>query len=146
MAKKRHGGGIIWVKAPAALIPNIRAYQERVNRAIFAVAEYMAQVILNYAKQNAKWTDRTANARNALHAIAVMGGAKGKQSRYQGDVRPEIESVVNVAANMVFIYLSHGMKYGKYLETIKAGKWGIIMPSLQSHYGQVMQMLREVLR
>ncbi len=146
MAKKRHGGGIVWVRAPEALIPNVHVYQERVTLAIFAVAEYMAQVILNYAKQNAKWTDRTANARNALHAIAVMGGAKGKQSRYQGDVEPETESIVNVAAYMVFIYLSHGMKYGKYLETIKAGKWGIIMAALQGHYGQVMQMLREVLR
>ena len=144
MANTRHAAGFTWIKTPTeVLTPAVRAYGERVKAAVFAVGVYMAQVILNYAKQYAAWTDRTANARSALHAIVAAG--EGKEQRIEGTVPSEAEEVVQVAANLVVIFLSHGMWYGKYLETIAAGKWAIIMPALQAHYGQVMQMLREIL-
>jgi hypothetical protein len=143
MSKTRHLAGFTWVKTPSeVLTPAVQAYGERVKAAVFAVAVYVAQAILNYAKQYAAWTDRTANARNALHVIVVAGD--GKAQRIEGTVSPEAEAIVQVAAHLVVIFLSHGMWYGKYLETISAGAWAIIMPALQAHYGQVMRMLREI--
>jgi hypothetical protein len=139
------GSGFVWIRPPSELAKAIAEYGERVKRAVFAVAEYMAQKILDYAKTNRKWTDRTANARNALHAIAVFGQT-GEQTRIMGSVPPEAQHVVGVAANIIAIYLSHGMGYGRYLETIGAGKWAIILPALEAHYGEVMQMVKDVLK
>jgi len=122
MSGTRHGGGFVWIVPPSAsLIQAIVKYGDRVLQAAYAVATYMALVIEAYARQNARWTDRTGNARAGLHTL------------------------VDVAAELVVIYLTHGVDYGKYLETIAAGKWAIIMPALQAHYGQVMQMFQEML-
>jgi hypothetical protein len=139
----RHAGGFVWVEPPDALIARARAYGERVKVAVYAVAEYMAQVIVDWARRHASWTDRTGNARAALHAIAVWGGQETQ--RYEGPVPPEAEAVVEVASGLVAVYLSHGVSYGKYLETIRSGKWAIILPALEAHYGQVMDLIREVL-
>lgn len=51
-----------------------------------------AGIIESEAKRNAKWKDRTSHARQALHA-----GVKGR-------------------GRDLTLYLSHGVKYGKYLE------------------------------
>ena len=59
---------------------------------------------------------------------------------------PEARAVVQVAQRVITIFLSHGMSYGLYLEIIVAGKWAIILPALESHYQQVMNMVRKVLR
>lgn len=98
-------------------------YGDRVHAAVRAVADYIAPQIERYAKENAPWTDRTANARQALHAY-----------------------VEDVSRGIVAVYLSHGMTYGRYLETIAQGRWAIILPALEAHYGRIRWMLREIFR
>lgn len=64
--------------------------------AVAAVAQRLATIMENSAKQNAAWTDRTGNARSGLFGTSES----------------------NLAAHLVVIYLSHGpvIDYGVYLE------------------------------
>lgn len=96
-------------------------YRGKVNQAVKAVADYFAPVIEQYAKDNARWTDRTANARQSLHAFVEV-----------------------LAEDVVALYLSHGVEYGIYLELANQGRYAIILPTLQAHYSQISQMLRSI--
>lgn len=80
-------------------------------------AEIMAEVeshavelavrILEYAKQNAPWDDRTGDARRMLDV----------------DVEQDAETIV--------IQLYHQVEYGLWLELIQSGRFAIIMPTLE---------------
>ncbi len=102
---------------------NMAAYGQRVQAAKLAVANYWAPVLEAYAKENAPWTDRTGNARQALHSF-----------------------VRELSSDTVALYLSHGMSYGVFLELRWAGRYAVILPTLQQHYGAVAQMLRDIFR
>lgn len=99
----------------------MQEYERRVYRAVVAVAEYMSAVLETYAKMNAPWTDRTANARQSLHAF----------------VRDESPVVVR-------LFLAHGVEYGVYLETRWQGRYSVIWPTLSAHFGQILKMLQDI--
>lgn len=96
-------------------------YMARVRVAIRRVAEYYAPILESYAKTNAPWTDRTANARQSLHTF-----------------------VEELSRNAVALYLSHGMNYGIHLETRYAGKYAIIWPTIAAHLPAIRQMLQRI--
>lgn len=102
---------------------NMGLYAQKVTWAITQIANYFAAVIEAYAKENAPWTDQTANARQSLYAF----------------VETQARETVN-------LYLSHGMDYGIYLETRWAGRYAIIWPTIQAHLPQITRMLRETFR
>lgn len=102
---------------------NMREYGRRVLWARMRVAQYWTAVFETEAKQNAPWTDRTGNARQSLHSY--------------------VEELTN---NAVAIYLSHGVDYGIYLETMSSGRYGVIMDVLERHYQEVMDMVAEIFR
>lgn len=114
-------GRIDWGGTDRIVIQNMQRYERRVYEAIRYVADYFAPVLENYAKANAPWVDRTGNARASLHAFK----------------RELSEAVVE-------LYLAHGMDYGIHLERRFQGRYAIILPTLQAHYPQVGQMLREI--
>ena len=105
--------GIRWVCPPSALARAIEQYGDRVIIAVNAVAGRIATLMQNDARASAPWTDRTGNARSGLFGTAER----------------------DIAQKLVIIYLSHGpdVSYGRWLETIAAGKWAIIMPTLEKH-------------
>lgn len=105
------------------VVRNMAVYGERVRQAVRAVADYWAPVIEAYAKDNAAWTDRTGNARQSLHAF-----------------------VEQLSRDSVALYLAHGVEYGKWLELAHAGRYAIILPALQAHYGPIGEMLRGMFR
>lgn len=76
----------------------------------------MAQEILDYAKSNAPWGDRTGDARHLLDV----------------DVSQEGESVI--------IQLYHQVDYGLWLEVIQNGRFAIIMPTLERFAGKVIEI------
>ena len=103
---------------------NMREYANTVLRAVTMVARYWQGVFESYAKQNAPWTDQTANARQSLHAW-----------------------VEEVPAKMqVELYLSHGVEYGIFLETRFSGRYAIIWPTIRTHLEQIKQMLQGIFR
>lgn len=122
--------GITWTMPPDVLAANIERYGERVVVGVKAVAEYMTQQMVDYARENAPWIDRTGNARQSL----------GKDGPLGRDVMPEF------ANDVVTIYLTSGMDYGKWLELANSGKYATILPTLELHYNEVTERLREIFR
>lgn len=116
-------GGIVWVKPPSALGREAVRYGERVRQAVCLVAQLIADTAENRAKAEAPWTDRTTHARGGLTGFADCA-----------------------ARDLVSVYLYHKMDYGVFLELARGGPYRIIMPTLESLYGEVMAKLREVLR
>lgn len=102
-------------------------YRNKVLAALRAIAQYWAVVFEKYAKENAPWTDRTANARQSLHTW-----------------------IKELAEDTVALYLSHGMDYGAFLETVgasetsHAGKYAVIWPTIEAHLDKISKMLKEV--
>lgn len=87
---------------------NLREFNKRINGRMTAVMAYEARRMESHAKKNAKWTDRTGNARNGLRA--------------QSFVIPEVSYQ---------IILFHQVPYGIWLEVRFNGRLAIIMPTVQ---------------
>lgn len=129
--------GFTWDGTDEQLIRNMDAYADAVLRAVRKVAEYFAPIIEAHAKEHAPWTDRTANARQSLHSF-----------------------VEELAQDVVALYLSHGMEYGYWLEVKNpeqavnlpgvevemAGRYAIILPTLEEHYEPIMKMLQDIFK
>lgn len=116
--------GIRWTRPPAELATAIEQYGDRALQAVAAVAQYVATAMQNEAKANATWVDRTANARTGLFGT----------------------SEADFANQVVTIYLSHGavIDYGVWLELANSGNYAVIMRTLESHYDELMSMLRDI--
>lgn len=114
-------GRVDWGGTDRVVLANMTRYGERVIEAINAVADYFSAVVETEAKTGAPWTDRTSNARQTLSGFKV-----------------------ELAKDVVAIYLAHGMDYGIFLETMGQGKWAIILPTLEANYTPIMQMLRDI--
>ncbi len=95
---------VILEEAPTTVMAQV---QERCIR--------LAQDILNYAKQNAPWADRTGDARRMLDVdVSESGGA-------------------------VYIQLYHQVDYGLWLEVIQSGRFAILMPTLERFAGTMIE-------
>jgi hypothetical protein len=113
-------GQMVW-RGAVEMGNNCTVYGNKVIEAVTAVANYFAPVIETYAKRNAKWTDRSANARQTLHSWVDM-----------------------VSKDAVALYLSHGMYYGVFLEAKYSGRYAIIWPTLQAHIQPIYNMLKGI--
>lgn len=121
----RNGTSIYWRKPPDELARAVEKYGERVFSAVIAVCQYVATAMQNDAKAQATWIDRTGNARTGIFGTAEA----------------------DFAAKVVVLYLSHGTQidYGIWLELANSGRYAVIMRTMQGHYDQLMNMLRETL-
>lgn len=90
------------------LTPKLKRMPGEVRRFIIAAFEFHATKAEGMMRQNARWTDRTGNARNGLRAEArhLPGGAHS-------------------------LVLFHTMPYGIWLEVRWNGKYAIIAPTMQ---------------
>ena len=136
--------GIVWTKPPTDLNPAIVTYGNKVKAAVTAVALFIGAKMEASAKANAPWTDRTANARQGLfYAVDAEGGGEVSGSANLGGQESE---AISVAKDVVGLYLSHSMSYGKFLELAHAGAYRIVMPTCESHYPELMQMLKAIFK
>lgn len=125
--------GFTWISAPSDVFPQgTEVYVSRVEAGVKAILDKWAPQVENWMKANARWTDRTANARQSLWA--------------------DTEQVVNVMVQLIF---AHGVEYGTYLEgwdernqrwMQNAGTWAIIGPALDHFapliWADVVEMMR----
>jgi hypothetical protein len=93
-----------------------RAASGGVDRFLKNVMQLHAPRVEGYARRNAKWHDRTGNARSGLRGIA--------ESQTNGPYK---------------IILAHGVPYGIYLEVRWSGRLGIINPTLAAEGPEVMR-------
>jgi hypothetical protein len=112
-----------WTIAPdQQLIPNIKAYGDKVWAAIGELADYFSAVLERYAKQIAPFTDRT------------------------GAARASIRSFVTKEATRVVLWLVGGVSYFIYLEigTRHSRPYPTILPTLEAHHAPIMAALRQL--
>lgn len=100
--------GIAWTTRPAVINRNLGTYGARMTVGVQQFASDLAALAEAEAKRNAPWKDQTGEARRQLRAVA-------------DNPRPGVARVT----------LSHGVPYGIYLEVRRAGRWSIIMPTLE---------------
>ena len=96
---------------------NVKALPDKVDGYIHTIVVRQSISALAYMKVNAKWTDRTGNARNGLGAEVIW---KPKE--------------------LHAIRLFHRMWYGIFLETRWAGRFAIILPTIQKFGPDTMRM------
>jgi hypothetical protein len=101
---------------------NLKTFEPKLDRGLVALTERAGQTITDTAKRNAPWTDRTTNARNGL------------------------ETNVEHSLNKHRITLFHKVDYGIWLEIAHAGKYRIIMPTLESEGRKLMRNANSLLR
>lgn len=109
-----------WQTPPSVLVGRLEEWKKRLHLAIFALGQFFAAKMETYAKQNATWTDRTTNARQGLTGLARK------------------------TATGVIIYLLHKMGYGIWLELAHAGRYAIILRTMEEHYGPLMSSLKKM--
>jgi hypothetical protein len=113
---------LVWTIPPDKLAGNIGDYAERLLLAVFDLAQLFAAKIESYAKLHAVWTDRTSNARQGLTARAFK------------------------EATAVTLLLFHTVEYGIWLEVANAGRYAIILRSLEAHYSVYMSAIERLIR
>lgn len=114
---------LTWIVPPSTISTAVGQYGDRVLVAVKAVADFMAQKMQDEMRQNARWQDRTGNARTGLFSVTERA-----------------------AKDIVDLYLSHGhtVWYGVFLETYRGAKYAIIMPTLQRNLGELERMLKTI--
>jgi hypothetical protein len=100
---------------------NVNQFDDRANRAIGGIFKYQESRSEVHMKTSAPWTDRTGNARNGLFAKAIRE-----------------QPTVHV------LLLSHVMWYGIFLETIQAGRFAVIWPSVQVAGNEIWGTMRKL--
>lgn len=90
-----------------SLTPSLKKLLPRVDAAVDLVFEAYEPIAATYARDNAPWTDQTANARNGLMA--------------KHNAQPMVE-------HSLVIY--HTMPYGIWLEVRWSGRYAIIGPTM----------------
>jgi hypothetical protein len=138
--------GFRWVINPQQqLIPNIEEYGRKALVAVQAVANYWGQMNQDEARQEARWEDRTGNARGGIF-FAVDGFGLGTIT---GTVTVEAESggdgvtVEQGDQDTLVITLGHTMFYGKFLELSNGGRYAIIMSTLERNLSGLERMLKD---
>src|SRR5689334_21934114 len=119
-------GDFRWVIPPGQqLVPNIDDYGRKVLVAVQAVANYWGQLVQDKARQDARWEDRTANARSGIFFAVdgfglepIVGTVTAEALGEKTDVT--IESGDN---DTLIITLGHTVFYGKFLELSNGGRY-----------------------
>ena len=140
--------GFHWVTPPSKLADGIEEYGKKAYVAIHAAASYWGQGTQDEARQDAPWEDRTGNARGGLF-YAVDGFGMGE---VVGDVEAGARALMRETsveagdADTLVITLGHTVFYGKYLELSHAGRYAIIMSTIEGRLPQLERQLNDIFK
>lgn len=109
-----------WQAPPSAVRGNLDRYGSGRLAALHALGDAWAPRLEGEMKANAPWTDRTGAARQGLRCFAERG------------------------PDFVNLWLVTSVSYGVHLELRNAGRYAIIMPTIERNQGQVMADARSL--
>lgn len=107
----------------AKLSRNLATLPDEIDGMVHAIMEYQSTKALSHMKTTAPWTDRTGHARSGL-------GTK-------------VDWVPRESHTM---RLFHRVSYGIFLETRWAGRYAIILPTIQQFGPDTMRLLNKLFR
>lgn len=108
--------GFVW--KGGTLEANVKSGRERTEKAIVAAVEAGSTFGENFARKNAPWTDRTSNARTTLFTTTEHEPYKRHR-----------------------IIVAHGQPYGIWLEVRWAGRYRVIVPTIEATGRKTMTLL-----
>lgn len=114
--------GIRWSSSPGDMAQRVERYKSNLLAAVYALASEWARRLADEAKQTHPWRNRTEEAEAKLFGRAVR-----------------------MAAGALII-LGHGASHGIFLERRWAGRWAVIMPTLQRNYAAILASLQALVR
>lgn len=100
---------------------NLEKLDRRIVLNIAGAMDFQATKTEFFMKTNAKWTDRTTNARTGLHTATKREGSR------------------------FFMLLSHTASYGIWLEVRFSGRYAIIRPGLRYTVKELPRLLKKVM-
>lgn len=106
----------------SALDYNLKNFDRRARKAIDATVTFQAAKSETWMRENAKWTDRTTNARNGLFAV---------NDHEDG-------------TDTWLLVLAHTVSYGIWLEVANSGKYAIVRPAFLRANREIMQRLSKL--
>ena len=98
-----------------SLSPNVQRLMPTLRRNVYQVMRFHEPQLASRARTDAKWKDRTGNARSGLNAKTMI-----------------------VTPNVYALALYGSVKYQIWLEVRWAGKYAVIMPTVRSYAPLVM--------
>lgn len=100
---------------------NLKNFDNRARKAIDSAMKYQAGKSETWMRSNAKWTDRTTNARNGLFAEPL---------------RQSLDEWL--------LLLSHSVSYGIWLEVANSGQYAIVRPAFLRTNREIMLLLSKL--
>lgn len=116
------GANVTWQTSPGSMADRVASYAKKLLAAVYALATEWASRIESQMKSGARWKDQTGNARRGLFGRAM---------------RLAVGAVI-VCGGSVF--------YQIYLERKNAGRFAIIMSTMQANYAGIFASLRALVR
>lgn len=110
----------ITLKNEANFNKNFNQFGTKIKDIIYMLVDVKFNEMVNYAKQNAVWIDRTGNARNSISSVDMSNG------------------------DVIKFYLTIGVDYGIWLELCNDGKYRILQPTFTIFEPQIMNQLKKV--
>jgi|GEM_PF-1085891 hypothetical protein len=154
-----------WIVSPDVIAKGLQDYGKKAMIAIQATATKWGQDIQDAARTNARWEDRTGNARGGLF-FAVDGfglepitgtvkpdlwadaflvqdsqGKKWEVNRGREDV-----TIESGDEDTLIITLGHTVFYGKFLETSNGENYAIIMSTMESNLPELESLVEGIFR
>jgi hypothetical protein len=114
------GSGASFEFKPGSLRVNLKRFDYDINALVAGVVDFQGTKAVAWMKTNAKWKDRTGNARQTLNG-------HGEHATDYHEIK-----------------LYGGMPYQIFLETRFAGKFAIIGPAVKYHGLALMNRLRSI--
>lgn len=142
------GSGFVWVTPPQDIIDGLEEYAAKIEAALYAIAGKWGQDVQDEARQEARWVDRTGNARSGLfYAVDGfgMGTLVGKVSEEAKTLMKDT-SVEKAEKGEIIIVVSHTVFYGKYLELSNGGKYAIIMSTIERNLPRLERLVNQVFK
>lgn len=103
------------------VLNKIKSMQDKTRSSLRIIADSAAKAMEDYAKNNARWTDRTGNARQRL----------------QGSTRWDEEALIAA--------ISHNVDYGMWLELCNGKKYAILEEALNSQAQNLLEAYQRFL-
>ena len=103
------------------VISNLQQHQSRLKQAITILATAGAKKMEAWAKTNARWTDRTGNARQGLTGDAVW-----------------------IDEKKISVVMSYSVNYGIWLELAHEKKYAILEESIEQNKDELIEAYRRL--
>lgn len=105
------------------VIKNLKQFIPKLKAALVLDSQNIAANMEQWAKANAKWTDRSSNARQFLKATVTWKNS-----------------------NELMIAMSHHVDYGVYLELCNEGRYAILEQTIQEFAPQFRECWKKIVQ